>query len=392
VVEETQPNYTTMQRPDVLRGNDEILKSLTMFSTQRMQNFNIMYDAIATAHRYKIDFNNHVNGVTAEDVKQANKTRNAAITSQVASSVILGVMKTLAALLLLKWKNFGDDENKITKEGVAKQLLKENSNSFVGNFMFGSNLYEALEAIIFKDEFYGISLTGFDSITDFMESVVDYSQKAVHGELGFNSESGTDTLNLAKKFGTVFGAPVAQGYNLCNAISGWSQFAYAKITGENPSLSDYAQTVEIKQNNMVRKYLSDNDMDSINGLIDDKIKELKEKYPSYSDKKLKQKAQSSIRGSVTTVLKEEYLAADETEKKNIIEKMKNTGLYTKTSGKKTKDDSKDTAVEWEVSELKEQYLAAEDKETRKEIRKNLYATGKWKKLSELDKQLKKWLK
>lgn len=37
VIEETQPNYTTMQRAGIQRNPDQMTKTLTMFTTQRFR-------------------------------------------------------------------------------------------------------------------------------------------------------------------------------------------------------------------------------------------------------------------------------------------------------------------------------------------------------------------
>ena len=46
VVERTQPNYTVMQRTGMQRSKNQMLKTLSMFSTQRQQNAQIMVSAV----------------------------------------------------------------------------------------------------------------------------------------------------------------------------------------------------------------------------------------------------------------------------------------------------------------------------------------------------------
>ncbi len=57
VIEQTQPNYTVMQRAGIQRNPNELLKQLTMFTTQRFQNYGILADAVmaykAQAERYR---------------------------------------------------------------------------------------------------------------------------------------------------------------------------------------------------------------------------------------------------------------------------------------------------------------------------------------------------
>ena len=59
VIEQTQPNYTVMQRAGIQRNPDGMAKALTMFTTQRFQNYGILADAVgdykAQAERYRAE-------------------------------------------------------------------------------------------------------------------------------------------------------------------------------------------------------------------------------------------------------------------------------------------------------------------------------------------------
>ena len=46
VIEETQPNYTAMQRAGIQRNDSDVVRGLTMFTTQRFQNYGILADAV----------------------------------------------------------------------------------------------------------------------------------------------------------------------------------------------------------------------------------------------------------------------------------------------------------------------------------------------------------
>lgn len=146
---------------------------------------------------------------------------------------------------------------------------------------------------------------------------------------------------------------------------------------------------------IVRKYISSGDEEVIEELFEKKQKEIREKYPAYSKKKVDEQAWSGIRGLVTKELKEKYLSGNQAEKKDVIQFMKKSGLYMEVKkGKRKVDASEETVTDWEVNELKKQYLNLgndlKNFDARKEVRKKLYKTGKWKTLRALDKQLKEW--
>jgi hypothetical protein len=87
IVEKTQPDYTTMQRPDILRNPNALVRQLTMFLTQRLQNFNILYDAAASYGQMKEDLK--TGRATQADVTEARTTLNRAVGSQLVAAATI---------------------------------------------------------------------------------------------------------------------------------------------------------------------------------------------------------------------------------------------------------------------------------------------------------------
>lgn len=324
IVEETQPNYTVMQRPGVLRSQNEMVKALTMFSTQRMQNYNILFDSIATARRYRQDFKNGLNGVTAEDVKLANRTARRAVTSQIVSAAVLGIMKTAAALMLLQWKNFGDDENEFRKENVLKYGLDQFYSNVAGTIVGGSELYSFVSSIVNKSAYYGISLTGFDAITEFVSEIQDYALRLRTDEV-----SAKDTEKLIRNFSVVMGIPYAQAKKIYEGTTGWTKYTVSKLQGENRDLTEFAQTNEVTMTNSVKKIIKQTDFDkkTFDKIMKQQEESVKIKNPEYSKKEVDKTTRSRMRSRFTKELKEKY-KANEMSKAEVIRQMKRTGLYT----------------------------------------------------------------
>lgn len=324
IVEETQPNYTVMQRPAVLRTKNEIIKSFTMFSTQRMQNYNILFDSVATARRYRQDFKNGLNGVTAEDVKQANRTARRAVTSQIVSAAVLGAMKTAAALMLLQWKNFGDDEDEFKKENVLKYGFDQFLSNIAGTVVGGTDLYSFVSSIIKDDAYYGISLTGFDAVTDFVEEIEDYASKFKNGEL-----SAKDNGKLIKNFSTFMGIPYAQAKKIYEGVTGWTQYTVSKMEGENKELTDFAQTNEIKISGKVKKIINQKKFDekTFNEIVEEQRDKVKSTHPEYKRSEVEKKVKSGLRSRFTAELKPKY-KSKEMSRAEVVRQLKRTGLYT----------------------------------------------------------------
>ena len=140
---------------------------------------------------------------------------------------------------------------------------------------------------------------------------------------------------------------------------------------------------------IINDYIDSGDRKEVGELIEDKKVEIKEKYPSYSDEKVSREAISGVRSLITKQLKSRYLKNPK-RKSEIVDFMKKTKMYTEVKKKKTVDVSEDTVNGWLITELKKQYINSTDAGDRAEIKRQLWATKHWKRLRELEKQLKEW--
>ena len=77
VIEETQPNYTTMQRAGIQRSDNEFVKTLTMFTTQRFQNYGILADAVGDYKAQKARYAADQSAENKAEVQRAGHMRPA---------------------------------------------------------------------------------------------------------------------------------------------------------------------------------------------------------------------------------------------------------------------------------------------------------------------------
>ena len=233
-IEATQPNYSAMQRPDILRNPNALVKQLTMFLTQRLQNFNILYDACANYSAVKADFKAKRNGVTAEDVHQAAVASRTAVVSQVAASATIVAFKALADLLLHSLKAYRDDDEELTAESISLELLDMFLDALAGNVLGGSEAYDLIESKVFGKTYYGIEVSGVSTVTDLIDAVskvYDHVAKAATDE---DATYGKDQIlkdldMLAKRFGPVAGIPYA---NAKKIIMGGAYWVEDAVTGD----------------------------------------------------------------------------------------------------------------------------------------------------------------
>ena len=177
IVEETQPDYTTMQRPDILRNPHALVKQLTMYMTQRLQNTNIMYDATQRAIRYQQDFKAGRNGVTAEDVHDARSRMMGAYLSQMVAAATIVAFKGLADILMHSVNPYRDKDKELTLESVSLAVLDAFADTMIGNVLWGSQIYDYAKSALLGEKYYGISLSGVEVVQDLLEYSIALIQK-----------------------------------------------------------------------------------------------------------------------------------------------------------------------------------------------------------------------
>ena len=191
-VEDTQPNYTVMQRPDYLRDPSKIKKVMFMFMTQRMQNGGILYDAACNLHA------KNQNG-TKEQKKQARKEFAWAVSSQLVSAAVLSTMTFLARGLLHKVNPYRDDENELTTESVMSEWMNGVLGSLSGSFIGGNELYNLVYSAITKEKYYGIEVSLFSDISSLCESIVKMGNGVIDAfsDSDEEAENGKDAIKNA---------------------------------------------------------------------------------------------------------------------------------------------------------------------------------------------------
>lgn len=169
VIEDTQPNYTVMQRPDVLRSPNQMTKALTMFSTQRLQNYGIVYDAIG---EYRARLSDLKKGTgTKEDVKTAKKNLARAVSSQIVAAAVIAGMTFIAGAALHREKNWEDEAGNITTESFMKQFGKDMGSTIAGSSIGGNELFTFLTAMIEGEKWWGLETSSVSTLNDIGDDI-----------------------------------------------------------------------------------------------------------------------------------------------------------------------------------------------------------------------------
>lgn len=175
VIEQTQPNYTVMQRAGIQRNPDEMVKTFTMFTTQRFQNAGILIDAVgdwkAQAARYKAD----ASDANKAELQRATKQRDRAILSQAAQVAVFAMMKIGADFLLHRWDREQDENGDVTLKSIVSRFFSLSTESTMGNFLFGSELYSLIDNAIQGKDYDVISATNISAVNDMASDVVKFT-------------------------------------------------------------------------------------------------------------------------------------------------------------------------------------------------------------------------
>ena len=173
VIEQTQPNYTVMQRAGIQRNPDEMVKTFTMFTTQRFQNAGILIDAVgdwkAQAARYKAD----ASDANKAELQRATKQRDRAILSQAAQVAVFAMMKIGADFLLHRWDREQDENGDVTLESMVSRFFSLSTESTMGNFLFGSELYSLIDNAVQGKDYDVISATNISVVNNLASDVVN---------------------------------------------------------------------------------------------------------------------------------------------------------------------------------------------------------------------------
>ena len=135
-IELTQPNNGTMQLSALSRSQNEILRGVTMFSNQRIQNLGLMWDAVADLRAQKARLKDAPNDVDAKAEFDRAKEKFANTMSAMAvQSLMIGLMTAAGRALWHREDEYRDELGKISSKSLWKKIADDSLDSFMSNFI-----------------------------------------------------------------------------------------------------------------------------------------------------------------------------------------------------------------------------------------------------------------
>lgn len=242
IVLETQPDYTTMERPQLLRSRNTLLQNLAMFKTQPFQNFNIAYDALANlqakeqqlkaaqdeAHRFDSEETRERVRKAKENLKKAKRGASWAVSALIVSAKVFSAMTLVWNVIRGNLRRYKDkDKDKVTVESFLKTFWSDTAGSLAGILPFGSDAYEVFAALVLGDRYYGMEALTPSAISDFLEELVKLDDTVKDLFKVFKGDAPVmDTVQTANRLVTtaskLFGAPIENVENIGKAVSFWA--------------------------------------------------------------------------------------------------------------------------------------------------------------------------
>lgn len=174
VIEQTQPNYTVMQRAGIQRNPDEFVKTFTMFTTQRFQNYGILADAVMDYNAQKARYEQGQTEGTQAELQRAGKQLRRAAGSQVAQTAVFALMKIGADFLLHRWDREQDENGDVTLKSLLSRFTGLFTESAAGNFLFGSEVYSLVDNALNGKDYDVVSATNISAVNDLAGDVTKF--------------------------------------------------------------------------------------------------------------------------------------------------------------------------------------------------------------------------
>lgn len=229
VIEQTQPNYTVMQRAGIQRNPDGMAKALTMFTTQRFQNYGILADAVgdykAQVERYRAESS----AENKAEVQRAGQQLRRAVASQTVQTVTFALMKMGVGFVLHRWKDLQDENGDMTLKSLLKRLGELCMESFAGTGLYGSEIYGFASNAVTGNDYDVVSAANLGLVNEFAAAAGKFAYE-LRKDIGGMDEDEAEkhdrklwTLagNVVEAGLQALGVPYANGKKFVEAAAGW---------------------------------------------------------------------------------------------------------------------------------------------------------------------------
>ena len=254
VIKNTQPMYSTVHRPAVLRSHNELMRTLVMFKTQSFQNFGIMFEATGNYRAKAKAYYSSKTEANKIALDKAKKQFVRAISSQIVAGMTLSAMALLYNAIIHRLDRYKDDEGELTWLSILSTFSSDFMETMSGCVLWGSEAYEVISnfiKVINGGTVYNsdiVDLGVFNTINDLQDAIIGMLRTCLADEFDegkFNKYSYKIASGVAKVFGIPFDNAkniIMGGVNLVkDCVDNGSPLAFKAGSNISLSTSDYAE-------------------------------------------------------------------------------------------------------------------------------------------------------
>lgn len=254
VIKNTQPMYSTVHRPAVLRSHNELMRTLTMFMTQRLQNFGIMFEATGNYRAKAKAYYSSKTEANKVALDKAKKQFVRSISSQIVAGMTLSAMTLLAKAMIHGLDRYKDDEGELTWLSILSTFSSDFMETMSGCVLWGSEAYELISnsikvfngGTVYNSDI--VDLGAFNTINDIQDAGIGMLRTCLADEFD-ESKFNKYSYKIASGVAKVFGIPLDNAKNIImggvnlvkDCVDNGSPLAFKAGSNISLSTSDYAE-------------------------------------------------------------------------------------------------------------------------------------------------------
>ena len=326
-IELTQPNNGTMQLSALSRSQSEVVRGVTMFSNQRIQNYGLMWDAVADLHAQQARLKAEPeNAELQAEVKRAKVKFANTMSAMAVQSLMIGLMTAAGKALWRKMDDYRDDTGEVTSKSFWTKIMWDSLGSFGSNFIGISDIVDIGRYIADKDYMhFDFAVPELEAINDFVDKTRKFSlavQNCWENEDPDKDEELADNLwkaskAMAEETGKVLGVPLV---NIRKNVSGVWNGVLGEINGDG-WLGKYEYTNENLRSMMDDYMAGSYEVDGINEMLEKWCVSKYGKAFGDMEKADRDTAASAMREQAAKKWKDAYVSGTDAEREEIADKL-----------------------------------------------------------------------
>lgn len=149
------------------KSKNPITRAFTLFRSDSAQTYNALRQKIGEARYYM------KSGAKDKVIQSAKKAAGTAFVAMLINAAWSEGINFLMALWKNKGKKYRDDEDELTAQSVAGEMVSGMLGSFAGVVAGGEELFELIGNIITGEKWYGIETPGMEQLNDLVDVLME---------------------------------------------------------------------------------------------------------------------------------------------------------------------------------------------------------------------------